>query len=128
MEKRGLHAPDEPLVERTSRGTPFFVKVVSGQRSASAWNGCRSFHQVTHAHQVVYGGGEGKQPAHSPHATEFDLAQQSHGLQPADDLFDSLALLLTDGTARVPGGSAINRTSTVCTVQIFGAPSGCCLQ
>ena len=61
--------------------------------------------QITHAHKVVHGGGEGEQPAHSPHATEFDLAQQSHGFQPAEDLFDPFALLLAGGILRVTAWS-----------------------
>ena len=57
---------------------------------------CCGLHEITHPHQVVHGRGEGEQPA--------------------EDLFDPFALLLTHGVARMAGGPSINRTGTVCRV------------
>jgi hypothetical protein len=75
---------------------------------------CRGLHERPHPHQVVDGCREGEQPADSRHAPEFDLAQQSHRLQPAEDFFHPFALLLMHSIAGVPRGPAINRTGTVC--------------
>ena len=55
-----------------------------------------SLHEIAYLHQVVYGGSEGEQPADPSHATEFDLLQQPHCFQLAENLFDPFALLLTD--------------------------------
>ena len=71
---------------------------------------CGNLHEVMDPYQVKHRCREGEEPAHPPHAAELDLTEQPHGLQPAEDLFDPFALLLTDGVARVPRGPAINGT------------------
>jgi hypothetical protein len=74
---------------------------------------CRGLHEIAHPHQVVHGRGEGEQPADSLHTTEFDFAQHPDRLQPAEDLFDPFALLLTHGVAGMTSGPPINRTGTI---------------
>jgi len=44
------------------------------------------------------------------HATELDLVHEAHRLQPAEDLFDPLSLLLTDSVAKVPRCPTVNGT------------------
>ncbi len=44
---------------------------------------------------------------------EFDLPQQSHRVQPAEEFFDLFMVLLTHGVAGMAGGPSINRTGTV---------------
>lgn len=73
----------------------------------------RGLHERAQRHRVVDSCREGEQPADLLHAPELDLAQQSHRLQPTEDLFHPFVLLLTDGIAGVPCGLAINRTGTV---------------
>ena len=74
---------------------------------------CGGLHEIAHPHQVEDRRGKGKEPADPPHPTACDLPQQPHGLQPAEDLFDPFALLLTHGVAGMAGGPSINRTGTV---------------
>ena len=71
---------------------------------------CCDLHEIAYPHQVVDRRGEGEQPADPPHPTEFDLPQLPHCLQPAEDLFDPFALLLTNRVAGVPRVPAINGT------------------
>ena len=71
----------------------------------------RSLHESAHPHQVVHGRDDGERPPDSLHTPKFDLAQQSHRFQPAKDLFDPFALLLTHSIAGVP---AINLIGSVC--------------
>jgi len=63
--------------------------------------------QVADPNQVVDGGREGEQPAHSAHAPDVVSSAAGDGLQPAEDLFHEFALLLADRVAGVPRGSAI---------------------
>src|SRR5438094_7497453 len=67
--------------------------------------------QVSHAHQIVGGAGEGKYPVHFVHPAMPNLSHQRDRLQPAEAFFDPFPLLLTDGVARVPSGAAINRAA-----------------
>ena len=60
---------------------------------------CGSGQQVAHSHQVVDRQGEGEHPLDSSHSAVTGLAQTGDGLEPAEDLFDPFALLLTDGVA-----------------------------
>src|ERR1700690_1672045 len=68
----------------------------------------RPGHQVSHAPQVVGRASEGKQPVHHQGSAMTYLAQQGNRLQPAKTFFDALPFLLTDGVARVSGGSRID--------------------
>src|SRR5574338_556445 len=86
--------------------------VKPGARSGSSAS-CRNLPEIAHPHQVIDRRGDGKEPADSPHAPEFDFAEQADRFQPAEDLFDSFPFLLTDRVAEVPRGATINRTGTV---------------
>src|SRR5579863_483264 len=68
----------------------------------------RDCHQIPHAHQVVGGASQAKDPVdvQGPAMTYF--AQQGNGLQPAKALFDAFTFLLTDSIAGVPRGSTID--------------------
>ncbi len=67
--------------------------------------------QVSHAHQIVGGAGQGKYPVHFAHPAMSNLAHERDRLQPAEAFFNPLPLLLTDGVTRVPRGAAINRAA-----------------
>src|SRR5581483_3267821 len=56
--------------------------------------------QVPDAHHVVQRGPQGEQPPDSAHAPVARLPEEGHRFEPAEHLFDELALLLTDG---IPG-------------------------
>ena len=71
---------------------------------------CGGLHEIAHPHQVVHGCGEGEEPADPPDPTKFDLPQQPHRLQPAEDFFNSFPFLLTGGIAEVSYGPAVNGT------------------
>src|SRR5215469_7377757 len=53
--------------------------------------------QVSHAHQIVGGAGEGKDPVHFADSAMSNLAQECNRLQPAKAFFDPLSFSLTDG-------------------------------
>ena len=67
--------------------------------------------QVSHAHQIVGGAGEGKHPVHFVHPAMPNLPHERNRLQPAEAFFDPLPLLLADDVAGVPRGAAINRAA-----------------
>src|SRR5882724_4596005 len=73
----------------------------------------RLLHEVADAHEVVDRRGEGEHPVDSADAPVAGLAHEPHGLEPAEDLLDELALLLADQIARMARGAAIDRTRTV---------------
>ena len=56
---------------------------------------CGSGQQVAHSHQVVDRQGEGEHPLDSSHSAVTGLAQTGDGLEPAEDLLDPFALVLT---------------------------------
>src|SRR2546428_1273141 len=64
--------------------------------------------QIAYANQVVDRGGEGEHPSHAGETPVPRLPHQPHGLQPPEDLLDSLALLLAQSIAGVPGGPSID--------------------
>src|SRR2546425_12498545 len=66
--------------------------------------------QVPDAHQVVQRGSQGKQPPHAAHPPVTGFPEEGHGLEPAEHLFDELALLLTDGVPRMAGRPRVDRT------------------
>src|SRR6266576_211343 len=68
---------------------------------------------ISDSYQVVGGGSELEDPAHQPQSAVSGLAQQSHGLQPAEDFFHSFALALTNLIARMARRARIDRTSPV---------------
>ena len=61
-----------------------------------------------HPDPVVHRGGTRAHPAHPGDPTMPSLAQQSDGLEPANDLFDALALPLTHGRAGMAHGTPID--------------------
>src|SRR5215510_8028275 len=81
-----------------------------GLSIAPSW---RSPGQIPNPDQVVHGQRKGEHPADAPHPAMAGLTKQTDGLRPAEDLFHSLALLLTDGIARMTGGAAVNGTASV---------------
>src|SRR5208337_3943983 len=64
--------------------------------------------EVAHPHQVVGGGSEGKRPTDPLGTSMSGLAQPADGLDPTEDLFDSFALDLTGGIARMASGAAVD--------------------
>src|SRR5213594_4885896 len=74
---------------------------------------CRTLRQVPDAHQVVDRQAEDEHPPDAPAAAVARLPKQADGLEPAEDLFDPLALLLTHLVAGVARGAPIDRARTV---------------
>src|SRR5947199_9958179 len=74
---------------------------------------CRTLRQVPDAHQVVDRQAEDEHPPDAPAAAMARLPKQADGLEPAEDLFDPLALLLTHLVAGVARGAPIDRARTV---------------
>jgi hypothetical protein len=68
--------------------------------------------QVSHAHQIVGGAGQRKDPVHSADPTMPHLPHERDRLQPAEAFFDPFPPLLADGVTRVPRGAAINRATS----------------
>ena len=66
---------------------------------------CRGLHEIADPDQVVDCRGEREQPDDPPDVAELDLAAVAHRLQPAEDLFDPFAFLLTHGVAGMTGGA-----------------------
>src|SRR6266851_8680521 len=73
-------------------------------------------HQLPHSYQVVGRSSEDKDPVHARGAAMAQLAQQAHRLQPAKDLFDPFALLLTDLIARMARGPFIDGRAAISVV------------
>src|SRR5919109_5517758 len=65
-------------------------------------------YEIAYPDQVVRGQGEGEGPTHSEHAPVPRLSHHPDRLQPAKDLFDSLALPLANLVAGMPGGSLVD--------------------
>src|SRR6266496_2523748 len=94
-----------------------FAPVAARRRNAdgpapfprSSWG----FGQVADADQVVRCQAEDEHPAHSTSAAVEGLAQEPDGLEPAEDLFDTLAGPLAHLVAGVTRGARIDRTRTV---------------
>src|SRR6266404_8798567 len=61
------------------------------------------------ANKVVSGGGEHEEPLHQAAAAMTGLAQAADGLDPAERLFDPLALDCADAIAGMAGGARIDR-------------------
>src|SRR6266542_3137458 len=70
-------------------------------------------HQLPHSYQIVSRSGEDKDPVHPRGAAMAQFAQQADRLQPAEDLFDPFALLLTDLITAVTGGATINGRAAI---------------
>ncbi len=79
--------------------------------------------QISDSYQVVSGGGELEHPTHQLLSAVSRLAQQRHGLQPAEDLFHSFALALTDGVTRMAGGALIDSAHKYEIMEGFGVDS-----
>ena len=69
--------------------------------------------QVAYPDEVVDGQAESEERVDEHSAAEFDLAEESDGLQPAEDLLDSLALPLADVVARMACRPAVDRARAV---------------
>jgi hypothetical protein len=54
--------------------------------------------QVSHAHQIVGGAGQGKYPVHFAHPAMSNLPHERYRLQPAEAFFDPFPLLLAGGS------------------------------
>src|SRR5437899_5915318 len=67
--------------------------------------------QVSHAHQIVGGAGEGKYIVHFVHPAMPNLSNQRDSLQPAEAFFTPTDLLLTYSVVRVDGGASIMRAA-----------------
>src|SRR6266511_423336 len=77
---------------------------------------CLHRHKFPHSDQVVSRSGEDKDPVHPGGAAMAQFAQQAHRLQPAEDLFDPFALLLTDLITAVTGGPSIDGRAAISVV------------
>lgn len=66
--------------------------------------------QIPHPHQIIDGDGKGEEPANARHAPQLDLPQQTHGFQPAKDLFDPFAFPVAHGIPKMACGSPVNGT------------------
>src|SRR5215467_15495718 len=69
--------------------------------------------QIAHAHQIVSGTGEGKDPVHFTDATMTQLPQERYRLQPPKAFFDPLPPLLTQAIAKVTRRAPVNRTPAI---------------
>src|SRR5712692_174238 len=69
--------------------------------------------QVPKADQVVGCDREGEHPLDARQASMTKLPQSAHGLQPAEDLFHALSLLLADQIARVARRALIDRAASM---------------
>src|SRR5271156_3983483 len=67
------------------------------------------WYQIAHPDQVVGCGGKGEGPTDSGDSTMTSLAQSGDGLEPAEDLFHSLAPPLTERVAGMASGAAVDR-------------------
>ncbi len=112
---------DAPQPTHTSRRSPSVMRVAS-HRGGPLWATVRAAGPSRLMRRPprdcacapgCNGRREGEHPADPPQPTESELPQQPHGLQPAEDLFDPFALLLTDRVSRVSRGAAIDRTAPV---------------
>src|SRR5215207_7214508 len=72
----------------------------------------RDLGQISDSYQVVGGGSELEDPPHQLHSSMSGFAQQSHSLQPTEDLFHSFALTLTNFITRVARGPLVDCTSS----------------
>ena len=69
--------------------------------------------QISHAHQIVGGTGEGKEPVHSTDSTMTQLPQERNRLQPPKTFFDPLPPLLTQSIAQVTCRAPVNRAPAI---------------
>jgi hypothetical protein len=76
---------------------------------------------VADSHQVVRGDREGKHPLHPLQPAMTQLSQPADRLQPAEDLFHTLTLLLTD---QVPGWRVVRRSIALRRCALFWATCG----
>src|SRR5512138_731714 len=104
-----------------------FISVASGSSLASvgprvAWCSrlsraavcsCGLRRQGAYPNEVVHGQPEDKHPADACDAAMAHFAQQADLLEPAENLFDALALPLAHPIAVVARGAAIDRTRTL---------------
>ena len=81
------------------------VAEAAGRSSAAGSCGCGQ--QVAHSDQVVSVQREGEHPADPRQAAMASFAQTRDRLEPTVDLFDSFALALTCGVARMAGGARV---------------------
>src|SRR5438876_8758433 len=65
-------------------------------------------HQLPHSHQVVSRSRKDKDPVHECGAAMAQLAQQADRLQPAEDLLNPFALLLTNLIAGMTRGASVD--------------------
>ena len=97
-------------IVRASGSFATFVRLLKQERPPQRGNS-RYRRQVSDPDQVVSRGRELEDPTHQLQASVPCLTQQPDSLQPAEDLFDSFAFLLTNCIARMTGRAAINGTT-----------------
>src|SRR5437867_9004498 len=96
---------------RTPMGFEVGSSAAAGRRRRAQSGGvasCRTLRQVPDAHQVVDRQAKDEHPSDAPTAAMARLPHQPDGLEPAEDLFDPLALLLTHLVAGVACGPPID--------------------
>src|SRR5712671_2823446 len=69
--------------------------------------------QVPQPNEVVRGDGEGEHPRHALATAMTELPQAADRLQPTEDLFYALPLLLTDLVPRMTRGPLVDRTASM---------------
>src|SRR5215470_13584697 len=82
-------------------------------RARSEAGSYRVAREIAHPDQVVHRQAKGKHPADPRHPAMARLPQQPDLFEPAEDLFDPLALALAHQIAGVACGAAIDRTRTL---------------
>src|SRR5271155_2036906 len=75
---------------------------------ADRWS-CRGHRQLRYAHQIIGGADQVRCQLSELAASIAGAPEVGHGLNPAEDLLDPLALFLADGVARVPQRSSVQR-------------------
>src|ERR1051325_926617 len=97
-------------IGRASSSCATFVRLLKQERPPQRGNsGYRR--QGSDPDQVVSRSRELEDPTHQLQASVPRLTQQPDRLPPAEDLFDSFAVLLTNSIARMTGRAAINGTT-----------------
>src|ERR1700746_1885825 len=69
--------------------------------------------QISHAHQIVGGTGEGKDPVHFTDSTMTQLPQECNRFQPPKAFFDSLPPFLPHEIAVVTRRAPVNRAPAI---------------
>src|SRR5688572_17899042 len=94
LEQRdGSSSSPQMGVRALGRPAALPAATAASPRSVRRWS-CWLLHEVADSYEIVDRGGEGKHPVDSADTPVASLTHEAHGLEPAKDLLDELALLL----------------------------------